>query len=149
MKWNIKNFNELTTIELYNILKVRTNVFVVEQNCPYAECDDKDINSIHLFATKDSNVIAYLRILLPGISYKESSICRVLVHKDYRHSGIAKEMMAKAITYIDTYLEEKTIRISAQQYLIDFYKSFGFKECSEGYLEDGIPHIEMLYDRSE
>lgn len=145
LNWIIKKFNELTTYELYEILRVRNEVFVVEQKCAYQDCDDKDKNSYHLFCIDNGNIVSYLRILEKGISYEEISIGRVLVVNNYRGKNLAKESMTKAINFIETHLIETSIRISAQAYLINFYKSLGFKEVSEVYLEDDIPHIEMLY----
>jgi len=145
MNWEIKKFNELNVMELYNILKVRTDVFVVEQECPYSECDGKDIKSYHLYTKDGDDVIAYLRILPPGLSYEESSIGRVLVRKDNRGKGLAKEMMKIAMNFIKEDLKEYKIRLSGQEYLINFYKDLGFQVVSDMYLEDGIPHVEMIY----
>lgn len=148
MEWQIKHFDELDSLELYKIIKQRINVFVVEQNCPYPDCDDKDLNSYHLFSEDDDLIVAYCRILLPGVSYKEPSIGRVLVHKEYRRQGLGKELMKKAIEYIEEELGKNRIRISAQQYLLKFYTGLGFKVVSDMYLEDNIPHLEMLYERN-
>lgn len=146
MKWYIKKFEELTIDELYNILKERVDVFVVEQKCPYPECDGKDKSSYHMYA-KDENdeIIAYLRIPLSGISYEEISIGRVLVRKDHRGKGLGREMLIKAISFIESELGENVIRIEAQEYLIDFYKSLGFVQVSKVFLEDNIPHVKMVY----
>ncbi|RKD34386.1 GNAT family N-acetyltransferase [Thermohalobacter berrensis] len=147
MEWKIKHFNELTTNGLYEIIKQRINVFVVEQKCPYFECDDKDLDSYHIYATDNNEIVAYARIIPPGVSYKEASIGRVLVKKDYRGNGLGRSLMERAIKYIIDELREDRIRISAQEYLLNFYKSLGFKAVSGTYLEDGIPHIEMLYEK--
>lgn len=144
MKFNIKSFNELTTMELYNILRLRNEVFVIEQNCIYQDCDNKDMNGYHLYLEEDNDVIAYLRILNKGMSYDQLSIGRVLVKKNYRKAGLARILMTEAINYIEHTLKAKEIKISAQCYLINFYKSLGFKEISKEYLEDGIPHVEMI-----
>ncbi|HHV95268.1 MAG TPA: GNAT family N-acetyltransferase [Clostridiaceae bacterium] len=145
MEWKIKKFNELSPEELYKIIRLRIEVFVIEQNCIYQDCDGKDLNAYHLYLKKDGNVIACLRILNRGVSYDEVSIGRVVVKKDYRGRGIAKEMLRKAINLIENEMKENKIRISAQAYLENFYGSFGFKKVSDVYLEDGIPHVEMLY----
>lgn len=145
MNWQIKRFNELTADEIYNVLKSRNEVFIVEQKCAFQDCDDKDQNSYHLFTKDNEDIVAYLRILEKGVSYNEISIGRVLVAKEYRKKGIARDMILKAIDYIHNNLNEKSIRISAQSYLVDFYKSIGFKEVSDIYYEDDIPHVEMLY----
>lgn len=145
MKYKLKRFNKLTTEELYKILKLRNEIFIVEQNCPYVDCDDKDYNAYHLFLEQNNNIVAYLRILDKGISYDEISVGRVVVSKDYRGKRIATEILLEAIKFIETVLNEKEIRISAQAHLIEFYGAVGFDSVSEEYLEDDIPHIEMLY----
>jgi len=142
--WYLKAFDELSTKELYAILKERTNVFVVEQNCPYLEVDGKDEASYHLFKEVNGDIAAYLRILPPGVSYTESSIGRVLVKKEYRGQGLAYEMMQKGIDFIHNELQHRDIKIQAQDYLRAFYGSFGFKAVSDVYLEDNIPHIDMV-----
>ncbi|WP_138207122.1 GNAT family N-acetyltransferase [Haloimpatiens lingqiaonensis] len=145
MAWSIKKFNQLSTEEIYEILQMRNEVFVVEQKCAYQDCDGKDKNAYHLFYTAKGKIISYLRILEKGISYKEISIGRVLTKKEYRNKGLIREGMLMAIHFIEENLGENSIRISAQEYLKGFYKSLGFKEVSQVYLEDDIPHIEMLY----
>ncbi|MFW6027130.1 MAG: GNAT family N-acetyltransferase [Candidatus Woesearchaeota archaeon] len=149
MKWEIKQFEELTNMELYQIIKQRINIFVVEQECPYLECDGKDINSFHLFAKVQDQLIAYSRILPPGISFAEASIGRVIVNEDYRRQGIGTVLMKRAINFIENNLQEKTIRISAQEYAIDFYKNVGFRVDSNIYLEDDILHVEMIYEKNK
>ena len=144
MSFQIKAFQELTMQQLYKILQQRTQVFVVEQNCPYLEVDGKDEKSIHIFQEAAGEIIAYCRILPPGVSYEETSIGRVLVHEAYRGKGIAYEMMQMAITYIEETLHQSVIKIQAQSYLEKFYSSLGFTTISEEYLEDNIPHIDML-----
>lgn len=146
MNWIIKTFNELSINELYNILKVRNQVFVVEQDCPYQDCDDKDRYAYHLFLELEGEILAYLRIVEKGISYDEISIGRVLTSQGYRGKNYGRQIMLKALDFIENSLKGDAIRISAQYYLIDFYKSLGFKEVSQQYLEDDIPHIEMLYN---
>jgi len=147
MKWAIKRFNQLNVNEVYEILKMRNEVFVVEQQCIYQDCDGKDPNGYHLFAREDGDVAAYLRILDKGMTFDEISIGRVIVAQSYRGKGIAKELMLRAIDFVENELGENVIRISAQEYLFDFYKSLGFEKISEAYLEDGIPHVEMLYKK--
>lgn len=142
--WYLKAFDALSTKELYAILKERTNVFVVEQNCPYLEVDGKDEASYHLFKEVNGDIAAYLRILPPGVSYTESSIGRVLVKKEYRGQGLAYEMMQKGIDFIHNELQQRDIKIQAQDYLRAFYGSFGFEAVSDVYLEDNIPHIDMV-----
>ena len=147
MNWKIKRFQELKTEEIYKILKIRNEVFIVEQNCPYLDCDDKDRTAFHLFLEENHEIIAYSRILQKGISYDEISIGRVLVNEIHRGKGLAQKMMKKAIDFIEGDLNEREIRISAQAHLIDFYRECGFEKVSEVYLEDDIPHMEMLYKK--
>ncbi|XOQ45259.1 MAG: N-acetyltransferase domain-containing protein [Clostridium sp.] len=145
MDWSIKRFHELTTDELYEILRLRCEVFVVEQKCPYSDVDGKDKFAFHLF-TRDSagKICACLRILDRGQVFKERSIGRLLVRKDCRGRGLAREMLNRAIQFIQSSAREN-IRIEAQAYLQDFYSHAGFIPCSPIYLEDGIEHVEMLY----
>lgn len=145
MNWKIKKFKELNVEEIYKILALRNEVFIVEQECAYLDCDNKDLNSYHLFSEENGEVVAYLRILEKGVSYDEISIGRVAVKKNYRGKGISRGMMLKAIEFVENNLNEDTIKIQAQAYLLNFYSSFGFKAVSEEYLEDNIPHIDMLY----
>ncbi|MGD7022210.1 GNAT family N-acetyltransferase [Rossellomorea vietnamensis] len=147
MSWNIKKFDELTNRELYNLLKERTLVFVVEQNCPYLEVDGKDPFSYHLFKEDDGEIIAYLRILPAGVSYQEVSIGRVFVKKEFRGQGLAEELIKKGLEFIQKELNETTVKIQAQDYLRKFYGSFGFQAISETYLEDNIPHVDMLLQK--
>ena len=145
MEFKIKSFKELTKEELYKILEARIGVFVIEQNCPYQECDNKDQKSFHLYAQDENEIKAYLRIIPAGISYSEPSVGRVLVNKNYRRSGIGAEMMKKAIEFVKDNFSEDKLRISAQEYILDFYRKLGFEVVSDRYLEDGIPHFEMIY----
>ena len=147
MDWKIKKFNEVNTEEIYKILALRNEIFIVEQECSYLDCDNKDFNSYHLFAEENGEVVAYLRILKKGVSYDEVSIGRVAVKQSHRGKGISREMMLKAIDLIENNLFEDAIKIQAQAYLIKFYSSLGFKAVSEEYLEDNIPHIDMLYKK--
>ena len=146
MKWNLKRFEDLSLGELYDILKLRSEIFVVEQNCPYQDLDGKDKVSYHLFLEDNGVVIAALRIIPENISYKEMSIGRVVVKKSYRGKGISKDMMGKAIGFITENLKKDGIRLSGQAYLVDFYEALGFKKVSDVYLEDGIEHFEFLYE---
>lgn len=146
MEWKIKTFNELSNDELYEIIKLRSEVFVIEQQCIYEECDGKDKKAYHLFGEEDGEILVYLRILDKGVSFNEVSIGRVVANKKYRSKGLAKEMVSRAIEFIEDNLNEKVIRISAQEYLLKFYSSLGFMKVSQVYLEDGIPHMEMVYN---
>jgi ElaA protein len=149
MTWYYKTFETLTVQELYPILQLRSKVFVVEQNCPYLDMDDKDQKSIHLWAAAEAGgpAIAYCRLLPPGVSYQECSIGRVVTDPDVRKNGSGRMLMQNAIAYIEREWQEPVIRIGAQLYLKAFYESLGFLQSSEEYLEDGIPHIEMIRNR--
>lgn len=121
-------------------------MFVVEQNCPYQDLDDKDQSSYHLFLEDNGQIIAVLRILPENIAYKEMAIGRLIVKKSYRGKGISRKMMVRAMEFITEDLGKDKIRLSGQAYLSDFYQSLGFKKVSEMYLEDGIEHYEFLYE---
>lgn len=146
MTWKLKRFDELTNSQLYNIVKKRINIFVVEQNCPYPELDDIDQASYHLFYEKESEIDAYCRIVPKGCKYREVSIGRVIVNKEYRRTGIGSMLMRKALDFVDKEMSETKIKIQAQDHLRNFYGGFGFKAISEVYLEDGIPHVDMIRD---
>jgi ElaA protein len=142
--WAIKAFNELDNYQLFQMYKLRTAVFVIEQNCPYQEVDDKDLSAIHVLGYVNNKLVAYSRILPPGISYDEVSIGRVVVDKNFRKFGYGRDLMLKTTDIIYEKWGNTAIRISAQTYLKSFYESLGFIQQKEEYLEDGIPHIEML-----
>jgi len=145
MNLKIKPFKKLTLDELYDILKLRDEVFVVEQHCFYQDCDDIDKEAHHLFYEDNSKIISYLRIYKKYASKDEVSIGRVAVKQEFRGKGLAKELMNEAIKFIENNLNINNIEISAQSYLIDFYKNLGFIVISEEYLDAGIPHVDMLY----
>lgn len=144
--WHYKTFEQLTPKELYKILQLRLDVFVIEQQCFYQDMDDKDFGSSHLWAEINGNVVAYARILGPGISYADASIGRVISNPAFRGMSLGKQLMENAIEIIHANFIGAQIRISAQAYLVRFYSNLGFKQVSEEYLEDDIPHIEMLRD---
>lgn len=150
IKWEIKSFKGLSTDELYELLKLRTDVFVVEQNCPYTEIDGKDRHpeTLHLIGkNKDEKIVAYSRILPPGLSFKQVSMGRVVVEKNSRGQGISDAMLKIALDQINRTWPNENVQISAQVYLKEFYESHGFKAVSKSYLEDGIPHIDMVRNR--
>ena len=147
MKWYCKTFQELSLSEFYQILQLRIDVFVVEQNCVYHELDGKDQKAYHLFACdedSDSKIVAYSRIFNAGDYYKEAAFGRVVVAPDYRDQKLGYQLIQKSIAFIDNKLKSSAIKISAQTYLKKFYESFGFKQINVPYLDDGIPHIDML-----
>jgi ElaA protein len=144
IKWELKKFNELSVEELYDILKLRSEVFVVEQNCVFLDMDDRDQLSYHLQGRVENKLIAYVRILPPGLAYDEPSIGRVVSSPSYRRKGAGKELMKTAIKETLQLYGNHTIMIGAQLYLKGFYESLGFVGCSEIYLEDDIQHIKMI-----
>jgi ElaA protein len=149
MEWEIKSFDCLNTDELYDLLKLRVDVFVVEQNCPYTEVDGKDRHpgTRHLLGrNRAGQLVAYSRILPPGLSFKPAGFGRVVVAKPSRGKGISHAMVDQAIAYICKVWPNERIQIGAQDYLKKFYASHGFKAVSETYIEDGIPHIDMIRD---
>lgn len=146
MTWILKSFSELTLDELYDIIALRNKVFICEQQCIYQDIDGLDKKTWHLFAKNENSqqIIAYTRLLPQDITFSQASIGRVIVAKDYRGSGLAHELMTKAISMTLELFNTNTIKIMAQEYLVSFYQSHGFVITSESYLEDNIPHIDML-----
>lgn len=141
----IKRFKELSLEELYGIIHCRTEVFVMGQNILYQDLDYLDQNSTHIFLKDNDKIVAYLRIIDPGIKYEETSIGRVLTMPDFRNKGLGRKLMELAI------LEVKTknllpVKIEAQEYLVDFYKSLGFKSISKSFILEGIPHVSMILE---
>ena len=146
MKFIVKIFNELTIHELYGILQLRSEVFVVEQDCVYQDLDFKDQKSLHVFGYKNDKIIAYTRIFKPGDYFDNASIGRVIIAKSERKFGFGHELIRASIDVIKTELKVDKITISAQLYLKKFYETHHFFQIGEGYLEDGIPHIRMDRD---
>jgi ElaA protein len=141
--FKIKRFNELSTTELYQVLRLREKVFIVEQNCVYEDIDGKDGKALHLVGASGGKIIAYARLFKPGDYLEKASIGRVVVAADFRALKIGHMLMREAISGIEENFREKEIWISAQLYLQRFYESHGFVAVGESYLEDGIPHMEM------
>ena len=139
-----KTFSELTTTELYGILQLRSEVFVVEQDCVYQDVDDKDQKALHVFGLKNGKIIAYTRIFKSGDYFSKASIGRVVVKKNERKYKYGHVILKASIKAIKDFYNETTIKISAQTYLKSFYESHGFQKVDEEYLEDGIPHIAMI-----
>ncbi len=140
----VKSFSELSTQELYDLLQLRSEVFVVEQDCVYQDVDGKDQKALHVLGTKDHKLVAYTRLFKPGYYFEEASIGRVVVAKNQRQFKYGCEIMKASIEAINTYYNETTIKISAQLYLKTFYNNLGFIEVGNTYLEDDIPHIAMF-----
>ena len=147
LNWILRTFNELSAAELYAIMQLRNEVFVVEQDCVYQDADDKDQASLHFCGWHGSKLVAYTRILPPGIAFKEASIGRVVTSPAYRRTGVGRVLMQKSIELTFNSFNCSQVRIGAQVYLTKFYSSLGFIPCSEEYLEDGIPHIEMILNK--
>lgn len=146
--WGLKKMEELSAHELYQILQVRSEVFVVEQNCVYLDADGKDEKGYHFCGWMGQDLAAYCRLLPEGVSYSDAaSIGRVLTNERYRNIGAGKILMKKAIQITYELFPTSSIKIGAQLYLLKFYSELGFKQISDTYLEDGIPHIEMLYSQ--
>lgn len=142
--WTIKKFHQLTPEELYKILRLRSEVFVVEQNCIYLDMDNKDFDCEHLMGWQKNQLLGYSRIVPAGISYVETSIGRIVSSPAARGQGIGRELLTQSIKTLYALHGKRDIRIGAQYYLKEFYSSFGFVQKGEIYLEDGIEHIEML-----
>jgi len=140
----IKKFSELTTNELYEILQLRSEVFVVEQDCVYQDIDFKDQKALHVIGVKNNKIVAYTRVFKPNDYFKKASIGRVVVTEKERINKYGYLIMKASIKAIDTFFNEKEIKISAQKYLKKFYESLDFEMIGEEYLEDGIPHIGMI-----
>lgn len=147
MKIEIKKFEELTLKEFYDIAKIRSDIFVVEQNCIYNDLDDKDQEAIHIMLKDKNEIKAYLRVLKPGVSYSDASLGRVAVVKSARRNGFAQQVVKEGIKYIVQNFKDNKITIGAQEYLTEFYKNLGFEIISDTYLEDGIKHIDMSYTK--
>jgi len=144
IKWELKKFKELAVEELYDILRLRSEVFVVEQNCVFLDMDNRDHESYHLQGRAEGNLIAYVRILPPGLAYDNPSIGRVVTSPSYRGRGAGIELMKTAIEKTYQLFGTHDIMIGAQLYLKQFYENLGFSKCSEIYLEDDIQHIKMV-----
>ena len=147
LHWVLKKFEELTPFELYNIMQLRNEVFVVEQNCVYQDADNKDPKSFHFMGWDNTTLVAYTRIIPQGISYTEASIGRVVSSPKYRGTGAGRTLMQLSINNTFRLFNCKAIKIGAQLYLKKFYESLGFVQCSDQYLEDNIPHIEMILSK--
>lgn len=172
LNWQCKKFQELSIDELYSIIKVRQDVFIMEQNCVYADLDGADQDCLHLYATlveedpiastlnsslnpslnpslnNTLNIVAYLRIVPPGVNYPQASLGRILTTSQARGTGAGISLVTKGLEQLEQDHPAHDVKISAQVYLQKFYKNFGFKNISEVYDEDGIDHIDMLLTRT-
>ena len=149
LTWRECAWNDLTRDELHGVVRLRVDVFVLEQDCPYSDLDGKDQRAWHVWAedqplNKGGAAAAYARVLAPGVSYAEPSIGRVATRRDRRGAGTGKELMLRSLKVAERLWPGQGVRISAQCYLEDWYGELGFTSVGEPYLEDGIPHIQML-----
>jgi ElaA protein len=140
----IKTFDELSAVGIYEVLRLRSEVFVVEQDCVYQDIDGKDQKAIHVLGFKGNELVAYSRIFDAGDYFDKPSIGRIVVKEDERQFKFGHELVATSIRYILDNFQEKSIAISAQTYLTKFYNAHGFEQVGEEYLEDGIPHVKMI-----
>jgi ElaA protein len=143
LEWKIKRFETLSTKELYDLLQLRAEVFIVEQNCVYQDIDGKDEKALHLIGEDNGQIVAYARLFKPHDYFEQASIGRVIVKETARSQKLGHLLMREAIQVIKSHFDQRKITISAQLYLKKFYESHGFIQTSEMYLEDDIPHIEM------
>lgn len=144
IKFYTKDYEQLTKEELYKILRLRTEVFIVEQNCAYQDIDNKDKKALHILGYKNKKIVAYARVFKPKDYFKYASIGRVAILSKERNKNYGYKLMEAAIMVINIHFKEYNIAISAQEYLYRFYKNLGFVQIGKPYLEDGIPHIYML-----
>ncbi|MGE5865532.1 MAG: GNAT family N-acetyltransferase [Rhizobacter sp.] len=144
LTWHHRRFEALDAATLYAILRLRSEVFVVEQQCIYGDVDGKDVEAHHVWAMDGDHLAAYARVLPPGVSFDEASIGRVVTAPPYRSMGAGRLLVARSIEACERSFGAQPIRIGAQSHLQRFYGRFGFVACSDEYVEDGIPHIDML-----
>lgn len=144
IQWILKKFADLEPAELYAIIQLRNEVFVVEQQCVYQDADNKDPQSWHLAGWQEGKLLAYTRLLPPGLAWPEPSIGRVVTSPSIRGTGLGRELMVQSIAKTRELFGKLPIRIGAQLYLLEFYQSLGFQQISDVYLEDDIKHVEMI-----
>lgn len=144
LQWICKHFDELSVHELYAIIRLRNEVFVVEQNCVFQDADNIDQHCHHLLGFQEENLVAYTRLVPAGIAYEEMSIGRVVNSPSFRGKGAGKALMQQSINECYRLFGKQPIKIGAQLYLKKFYENFGFVQCSDAYDEDGIDHIKMM-----
>lgn len=142
--WKIKAFDQLNVRELYKILKLRNQVFIVEQTCPYQDIDDADQTALHLWAEVDGEVAAYCRLFKPGLQFPQANIGRVITGAQFRGTGLGKVLMQLAIETVKNRYANPDIQIAAQNYVLKFYQTLGFRPVGESFLEDDIPHTHMI-----
>ncbi|WP_444685694.1 GNAT family N-acetyltransferase [Alkalicoccus luteus] len=145
MDWRLTSFHEFSADQLYDILQLRTEVFVVEQACAYLEVDGKDKEALHLTGVRDGVIEAYARLLPPGTAYEEASIGRVIVRPNLRGTGLGKALLHRSMEAVYHHLNADRIKIQAQEYALPFYEKAGFVAVTSSYLDDGIPHVDMIH----
>ena len=144
MNITVKKFDQLSIYELHDLLQLRSEVFVVEQDCVYQDIDGKDFKALHIIGKKEGKIVAYTRCFKPGVYFNEAAIGRVVVDHSQRKFGYGHDIMIASKKAIEQHYDTKSIKLSAQTYLIKFYESHGFLPTGKEYLEDGIPHIAMI-----
>lgn len=144
LEFKIKSFYELSLDELYQLLRLRSEVFVVEQNCVYQDIDDKDQKALHVLGFYENELVAYTRLFAPGDYFDMASIGRVILKEKFRDRKWGYQLMEVSIQQAEEVYQVRSIKISAQCYLQKFYENLGFVGVGESYLEDGIPHLEMI-----
>ena len=149
LTWHLYQLDNFSPRQLFNMLKLRVDVFVVEQTCPYPDLDEKDLRDdvYHLIGEMDGEVVACARLMAPGVNYANVSIGRVATKSSARGQGLGHQLVKQALEQCQTLWPDQTIDIGAQEYLCDFYRGHGFSAISEQYLEDGIPHIDMRIEK--
>ena len=143
IEWIAKRFDELSLLELYEVMQLRQSIFVVEQNSCYQDADGLDISCWHLLGRTSAEIVGYLRVLRPGQRYAEASVGRLAVDKRYRGTGLGRQLAEEGLRLVNRLYPGQPLRVTAQQYLERFYESFGFVRVGEPFSEDGIPHVEM------
>lgn len=147
LRWQISTFGELSTHELYALLRLRQDVFVVEQHCAYLDLDNLDLEAVHMQCWRGQELAAYQRMLKPGLAFPESSIGRIVVASTARGLKLGRELVSKGIDFNNREWPESNIQIGAQAHLAEFYQSLGFEPVGQQYIEDGIAHIHMIRSR--
>jgi ElaA protein len=145
MQTTILHYSKLSLETFHDLVALRISVFVVEQNCPYQELDGNDKNAFHVIVRDEGNIIGTARILNPGVAYQEPAIGRVVSASSHRHAGVGHLIMQKAMAFIENHYGQRSARLSAQTHLVKFYEHHGFVSTGKTYLEDNIPHTEMVY----
>lgn len=145
LSWILKPFDRLTAFELYRLLRLRSRVFVIEQQCIYLDQDERDLGAFHLMGYREESLAAYARLFAPGDYFEEAAIGRIVIAPEFRGSGLGKVLVRKSLDIAGRLYGDAPVRIGAQRYLEQFYNDFGFRVVGETYLEDGIPHVEMVF----